>query len=64
MGGLKPGQKTYIGNRLFWYKNTVDSDFGFNTTTDGIKELNPIHHYKIDLKSLEHQTHPTESQIN
>ena len=43
---------------------TDDTDYGFNITTDKIKEINPPQFYKIDLNSMKTQTHPTESQIN
>ena len=63
MGRETPREETYLGHRLHWQHMTDDTDFGFNTTTDKIKEINPVHLYKIDLKSLEAHSHPTESQI-
>ena len=40
---------------------TDDTDFGFYTTTDKIKEVNALHLYKVDFNSLEIKSHPAES---
>ena len=41
-----------------------DTDYGFNTTTDKIKELKSIQLYKINHESMLTHAHPKESQIN
>ena len=38
--------------------------YGFNTTTDKIKELNPVQLCTVNLNSMLTHSHPTESQIN
>ena len=43
---------------------TDDTGFGFNTTSDKIKEVNPLHMCKVNLTSMEAKTQPTESQLN
>ena len=43
---------------------TDDTDYGFNITTDKIKEINSPQFYKIDLNSMKTQTQPIKSQIN
>lgn len=39
--GYNPDKKTYIGHRHHWHCQTDETNYGFSTDTDRIKEITP-----------------------